>query len=440
MNVSLNGLVGLDLLARAGPPQADITGLLVVLAVFSALGLLALWLTMRPRQKQPPKQLDTRAKAEAPAGEPVDKQARMAAKALRRAAKGAIKVKRSGEREQIDAIDFSDAAPAAPAVEPAPVVAEDPAADRAAKDREKVHGGLAKTRKEGFVARLGKLFAGKQIDEDLLDQIEEVLFRADIGVQATASLLDTLKKGLSRKELTDADMVWAALKARSLEMLREVEGRPLRIDAKLAPAVLMVVGVNGSGKTTTIGKLAHRFAGEGRRQLVAAGDTFRAAAVDQLEVWCQRAGVEMFRGKEKQDPASVCFEALQKAQQDGHDLVIVDTAGRLHTNRNLMAELDKVSRVCHKAHAGAPHEILLVLDATMGQNAVQQARVFSEAVPVTGIALTKLDGTAKGGVVLAIAATLGMPVKLIGVGEKMGDLRDFDPEIFVEALFEHDEA
>jgi fused signal recognition particle receptor len=197
----------------------------------------------------------------------------------------------------------------------------------------------------------------------------------------------------------------------------------------------MVVGVNGSGKTTTIGKLAHRFAGEGKKVLVAAGDTFRAAAVDQLEVWCQRAGVPLYRGKDNADPASVAFAAVEQGKADGVDLVIVDTAGRLHTNQNLMEELKKVARVCGKAHAGAPHEVLLVLDATMGQNAVRQAEQFREAVAVTGIALTKLDGTAKGGVVLAIAEQLRLPVKLIGVGERMEDLRDFDRHLFVEELF-----
>ncbi len=439
MNATLNALFGHALLAQASAPSADITGLLVVLAIFAGLGIFAFVLTMKPRRSPKDKELESRARPTPEKTQKEDRQARKSAKAIRRAARGAIKVTKSGEREQIDAIDFT----ARPTTEPEPVAVEaesEPVVDRVAQDREKLKGGLSKTRKEGFVARLGKLFAGKQIDEDLLDQIEEVLFRADIGVDATASLLGTLKKALSRQELTDADTVWATLKERSLEMLREVEGQPLRLDASKAPAVMMVVGVNGSGKTTTIGKLAHRFAGEGRRQLVAAGDTFRAAAVDQLEVWCQRADVEMFRGKDKADPASVCYSALKKAREEGHDLVVVDTAGRLHTNANLMAELQKVARVCDKAHSGAPHEVLLVLDATMGQNAVQQARMFKEAIDVTGIALTKLDGTAKGGVVLAIAASLGLPVKLIGVGEKMEDLRDFDAEIFVDALFRRDSA
>ncbi len=439
MNATLTTLLGSDLLAQASAPVADTTGLLVVLAIFGVLLIFGVAFALKPRRPPEDKDVVKRDLPTPEKAEKQDRQARKAAKALRRAARGAIKVTKSGEREQIDAIDWT----AKEAPEPEPVVVEpepEPVVDRVAQDREKVQGGLSKTRKEGFVARLGKLFAGKQIDEDLLGQIEEVLFRADIGVQATSSLLDTLKKALSRQELTDEDKVWSALKERSLEMLREVEGQPLRLDASHAPAVLMVVGVNGSGKTTTIGKLAHRFAGEGRKQLVAAGDTFRAAAVDQLEVWCQRAGVEMFRGKDKADPASVCYTALEKAKADGHDMVVVDTAGRLHTNRNLMAELQKVARVCNKAHTGSPHEVLLVLDATMGQNAVQQARMFKEAIDVTGIALTKLDGTAKGGVVLAIAASLGLPVKLIGVGEKMEDLRDFDPDIFVDALFQRDEA
>jgi fused signal recognition particle receptor len=230
--------------------------------------------------------------------------------------------------------------------------------------------------------------------------------------------------------------VWKRLRVQSEELLAKVGQQPLQVSASPGPAVLMVVGVNGSGKTTTIGKLAHRYAGEGKKVLVAAGDTFRAAAVDQLEVWCQRADVPLHRGKDNADPASVAFAAIERGKAEGFDLVIVDTAGRLHTNQNLMEELKKVTRVCGKASEGAPHEVLLVLDATMGQNAVKQAEQFKQAVQVTGIALTKLDGTAKGGVVLAIAETLGLPVKLIGVGERMQDLRDFDQHLFVQELFD----
>ena len=311
---------------------------------------------------------------------------------------------------------------------------------KSARDEQKAYlrTGLSKTKNEGFVARLSQLFSGKHIDENLLDNIEEVLFRADLGVKTAQSLLDSLKNASSKQQLTDSVHVWKVLREHSLQLLNKVAGQPLVVTTEHKPAVLMVIGVNGSGKTTTIGKLAHRYAGQGLKILVAAGDTYRAAAVDQLQVWCERANVPIFRGKDNADPASVCFAAIEQGKADGVDLIIVDTAGRLHTNANLMEELRKVGKVIAKAHPGSPHEVLLVLDATMGQNAIKQAEIFCEAVPITGICLTKLDGTAKGGVVLAIAETLGLPVKLIGVGEKMQDLRDFDAELFVETMFETD--
>ena len=298
-----------------------------------------------------------------------------------------------------------------------------------------LHAGLAKTRQDGFVTRLTSLFAGKQIDAGVLEAMEEVLLRADLGAKTTANLLTMLRESAKRDKQVDPAAVWAALRKRTAELLLATGNAPLASQVGQLPAVWMVVGVNGSGKTTTIGKLAHRYAAEGKKVLVAAGDTYRAAAVDQLEVWCQRAGVPLHRGKDNADPASVCFSAIERGKAEGFDLVIVDTAGRLHTNHNLMEELKKVTRVCQKAQSGAPHEVLLVLDATMGQNAVKQAELFREAVQVTGIALTKLDGTAKGGVILAIAETLGLPVKLVGVGEQMADLRDFDAELFIDALF-----
>ncbi|GEM_PF-293944 len=417
--------------------EADTGGLLVVAIFIAIVAVVAVVMTRKPRRPTDPKQLD--AKRAAPEVTPRDqeKEARRTAKALRRAAKGAIRVKKGGVAEHVDAIDF-EAEPEELKPDPEEEVKapQEAVPDKAALDREKVRGGLAKTKQEGFVARLGKLFAGKQIDADLLDEIEEVLYRADLGVQATTALLDALKSALSKKELQDADRIWSTLHAKSLAMLTQVDISELNLPASREPAVLMVVGVNGSGKTTTIGKLAHRYAGMGRKVIVAAGDTFRAAAVDQLEVWCERAGVPIYRGKEKQDPASVCYGAIERAKAEGFDLVICDTAGRLHTNANLMAELQKVGRVVGKAHGGAPDEVLLVLDATMGQNAVQQAKQFREAIEVTSIALTKLDGTAKGGVVFSIAETLKLPVKLIGVGEKMEDLRDFNAELFVDALFD----
>ena len=439
-----------------GEPSADLTGALVVIGFLAVMAIAAYALTRKSRGPAPKgvSRIEDRA-TEAPE-QLSDKQqdARRAAKALRLAAKGGYKVGADGKAERVDAVDLeaqqAAAEKAAAADEAVCSAAQEAALEtlreaaqigaQDAEAREKVRGGLSRTRKEGFVARIGKLFAGKQIDEDLLDQIEEVLYRADLGVNATEALLGALKKALSKQELTDESMVWRTLQGQSLAMLAKVSSGELTLPASHNPAVLMVVGVNGSGKTTTIGKLAHRYAGENRKILIAAGDTFRAAAVDQLEVWCERAGVDIFRGKPQQDPASVCFGAIEKGKAEGYDLVICDTAGRLHTNANLMAELQKVKRVIAKAHGGAPHEVLLVLDATMGQNAVAQARQFGESIDVTSIALTKLDGTAKGGVILAIAETLGIPVKLIGVGEQMSDLRDFDPKIFVEMLFERDAA
>ena len=446
------------LLAQASAePSADLTGALVVVGFLAVMAIGAYALTRKSRGPTPKGVSRVEEREKVKKVDPVtakEREARRAAKALRRAAQGGFTVGADGKAQRVEAVDLAAqeaAAEKAAAAEAAVHSAEQEAAleklreaaqlgAEDAEAREKVRGGLSKTRKEGFVARLGKLFAGKQIDEQLLDQIEEVLYRADLGVNATEALLGALKQALSKQELSDEAKVWSTLQAQSLAMLAKVSTGELALPESHGPAVLMVVGVNGSGKTTTIGKLAHRYAGRNRKILIAAGDTFRAAAVDQLEVWCERAGVDIFRGKPQQDPASVCYGAIEKGKAEGYDLVICDTAGRLHTNANLMAELKKVGRVINKAHGGAPHEVLLVLDATMGQNAVAQARQFGESIEVTSIALTKLDGTAKGGVILAIAETLGIPVKLIGVGEQMSDLRDFDPELFVEMLFERDAA
>jgi fused signal recognition particle receptor len=423
----------LQLLAAAPDQVFDPTGLLVggaVIALAAVAG--ALILRKKPVQRAPVEDDTPHMQVEAgPAKEAV-----AAAKALRRAARGGLKVDSDGTVERLDSLGLDERTRREPdAVEAPTRKPAEPVPDRATEDRRRLQQGLEKTRSEGFVARLGKLFAGKRIDDALLGEIEEVLYRADLGVKTTDRLLQALKQASSRKELGDADHVWRTLHDKSLDLLLTVGARPLDLQPLDGPAVLLVVGVNGSGKTTTIGKLAHRYAGEGRKVLVAAGDTFRAAAVDQLEVWCQRAGVPLHRGKEGSDPASVCFAAIERGRTDGFDLVIVDTAGRLHTNQGLMDELRKVARVAGKAQAGAPHETLLVLDATMGQNAVKQAELFKEAIAVSGIVLTKLDGTAKGGVVLAIAETLALPVQLVGVGEKMDDLREFDARAFVDGLF-----
>ncbi|HVK76721.1 MAG TPA: signal recognition particle-docking protein FtsY [Kofleriaceae bacterium] len=304
-------------------------------------------------------------------------------------------------------------------------------ADREAKDAFKA--GLTKTR-GGFVAKLGKIFGKKQIDEDVLPQLEEVLFTADIGPRAADRIFDSVKKGLTKDELTDASKIWAKIRQTSGQIL-DVGAPAIDWTAK-KPFVLLVLGVNGVGKTTTIGKLAAKLSREGKKVLLAAGDTFRAAATEQLEVWGQRAEVPVVKGKAGGDPSSVIFEAVKRGVDEQFDIVICDTAGRLHTKTDLMDELKKVGRVIDKAMPGAPHETWMVLDATTGQNAIGQAKTFKEAMKITGIVITKLDGSSKGGVILGICDELKVPVRFVGIGEKIDDLRPFDAAAFVEALYE----
>jgi fused signal recognition particle receptor len=298
--------------------------------------------------------------------------------------------------------------------------------------------GLEKTR-GGFMARLQGIFGGtRQVDESTLAEMEEILFTADIGVKTATALLESARERVKRRELDDPAKLKAALRQ---EISRIVSlGAPSGATREIAigparPWVIMVVGVNGSGKTTTVGKLAAKLGQAGHRVLLGAGDTFRAAAGEQLEIWAERVGAPVVRGKDGSDPASVCFEAVKRGVEEKVDVVLLDTAGRLHTKVPLMEELKKVKRVVDKALPGAPNDVLLVLDATNGQNAIAQARQFHEALGVTGIALTKLDGTAKGGVVIGISDELGIPVRYVGVGEKVADLRPFDPAEFVDALF-----
>jgi fused signal recognition particle receptor len=297
--------------------------------------------------------------------------------------------------------------------------------------------GLARTRSVGFIARLSEVFSGKkQLDPSIVGDIEKVLLTADIGVKTSQKLLEEISSSLNRREIQDPDAVWAFLRKRSAEILA-IPAAELDFSSA-RPFVLLVIGVNGSGKTTTIGKLAAKLAGEQKRVLLAAGDTFRAAAAEQLEIWAGRSGATIVRGKEGADPSSVIFDGVKRAATEGFDVAIADTAGRLHTKTELMAELQKIRRVLSKASPGAPHETWLVIDATSGQNAIAQAQIFTEAMSVSGIVLTKLDGTAKGGVILGIADQLKIPVRYIGVGERVEDLRRFDPEEFVEALFATD--
>ena len=292
--------------------------------------------------------------------------------------------------------------------------------------------GLAKTR-GGFVARIGKLFGKKQIDAATVDELEEVLFTADIGPRAAERIFQSVKNGLSRTDLEDADKIWTQIKKTSRDIL-DIDAKPLDMTAH-KPFVLLVLGVNGVGKTTTIGKLAQKWTLEGKKVLLAAGDTFRAAATEQLEEWASRAKVEIVKGKSGGDPSSVIFDAIKKGVDENYDIVICDTAGRLHSNAGLMDEMKKIGRVSDKAMPGAPHETWMVLDATTGQNAIQQAKTFKADMEISGIVLTKLDGSAKGGVVLGIADELKVPVRFVGVGEQIGDLRPFDPAAFVEALY-----
>ncbi|MFJ3376127.1 signal recognition particle-docking protein FtsY [Pseudomonas sp. NPDC086112] len=336
----------------------------------------------------------------------------------------------------------------APAPAPAPVIA--PVATTPAPVETPVEPVRTEETKAGFFARLkqglsktsasigegmASLFLGKKIiDDELLEDIETRLLTADVGVEATSVIIQRLTQKVARKELADADALYKSLQAELAAMLKPVE-QPLKINSQNKPFVILVVGVNGAGKTTTIGKLAKKLQLEGKKVMLAAGDTFRAAAVEQLQVWGERNKIPVIAQHTGADSASVIFDAVQAAKARGIDVLIADTAGRLHTKDNLMEELKKVRRVIGKLDADAPHEVLLVLDAGTGQNAINQAKQFNQTVELTGLALTKLDGTAKGGVIFALAKQFGLPIRYIGVGEGIDDLRTFEAEPFVQALF-----
>ncbi|MCO8167592.1 signal recognition particle-docking protein FtsY [Pseudomonas sp. 21LCFQ02] len=330
----------------------------------------------------------------------------------------------------------------APVIEPAPVAetALVPAAPAPAAEPAKtgffarLKQGLSKT-SASIGEGMASLFLGrKAIDDDLLEEIETRLLTADVGVEATSVIIQNLTQKVARKQLTDAEALYQSLQAELAAMLKPVE-QPLLIDTTHKPYVILVVGVNGAGKTTTIGKLAKKLQLEGKKVMLAAGDTFRAAAVEQLQVWGERNQIPVIAQHTGADSASVIFDAVQAAKARGVDVLIADTAGRLHTKDNLMEELKKVRRVIGKLDEHAPHEVLLVLDAGTGQNAINQARQFNQTVSLTGLALTKLDGTAKGGVIFALAKQFGLPIRYIGVGEGIDDLRTFEAEPFVQALF-----
>lgn len=301
---------------------------------------------------------------------------------------------------------------------------------------EKFKDGLSKTR-NSFSEKVNDLVSRyRKIDEEFFEELEEILISADVGVTTVMDLIDVLKTEVKKRNIQDPKEVQAVISEKLVELFtndnEKVEGLNIQPDGL---TVILFVGVNGVGKTTTIGKLAHKLKSEGKSVLLAAGDTFRAGAIDQLEVWGERVGVEVIKQSEGSDPAAVMFDALQAAKSRNVDILICDTAGRLQNKVNLMKELEKVKRVIEREVPGAPHEVLLVLDATTGQNAMSQAKQFSEATNVTGIVLTKLDGTAKGGIVLAIRHELKTPVKFVGLGEKTEDLQEFDPEQFVYGLF-----
>jgi fused signal recognition particle receptor len=294
--------------------------------------------------------------------------------------------------------------------------------------------------RESLSQRIDTVFAGaKKIDAELLDQLEEALIAADIGVPTTMHVLETVRRGISRQEIDDIDKLKHAIKSELLAILQGAEKQGVASEANvpenISPYVMMIVGVNGVGKTTTIGKLAQRIKAEGNDVLICAADTFRAAASDQLAIWAERTGVPLIQQKQGTDPAAVLFDSMKAAKARGSDVLIVDTAGRLHNKSNLMAELEKMKRVAGREVEGAPHETLLVVDAVTGQNGLEQARQFLKIAGVTGIVLTKLDGTAKGGIAVAIAMELGLPIRYAGIGEKVDDLVVFDSEQYVNSLF-----
>ena len=296
----------------------------------------------------------------------------------------------------------------------------------------KIAQGLKKT-KDSFIGGLQKVFNSfTKIDEELFEQLEEQMIMSDIGVDTSVEICERVRKKVKERGITDPQQIMELI----YEVISEIMGDDTGLDLTKSPAVIMVIGVNGAGKTTTIGKMCHQFKSEGKKVLVAAADTFRAAAIEQLQVWTDRAGVDIIKHEEGSDPAAVVFDAIKAGMARNADVIICDTAGRLHNKKNLMDELKKIARIVNTNAPDSRVETLLVLDATTGQNAVNQARLFKETADITGIVLTKLDGTAKGGIIIPIKEELGIPVKLVGVGEKIDDLQPFVPADYVEALFE----
>ena len=295
----------------------------------------------------------------------------------------------------------------------------------------KIKEGLKKT-KDSMIGKMQRVVNSfTKIDEELFEQLEETMIMSDIGVETSCEICDRLRKKIKEQGVTDPALIMGLIQ----EIIADMMGDDIGLDMSTKPSIIMVIGVNGAGKTTTIGKLCHQLKSQGKKVIVAAADTFRAAAIEQLEVWTERAGVDIVKHAEGSDPGAVVFDAISAAKARNCDVLIIDTAGRLHNKKNLMDELAKINRIMESQAEGCAKEVLLVLDATTGQNAVNQARLFKETAEITGIVLTKLDGTAKGGVVLAIKDGLGIPVKYIGVGEQIDDLQPFNPDAFADALF-----
>ena len=301
---------------------------------------------------------------------------------------------------------------------------------------DKLKQGLTKT-KESINDKINNVFSNfRKVDEELLEELEEALIMSDMGVETSTQIISNLREKIKKEKIEESEQVKEALRE-EIEKILEKCDNSLKLETK--PSVILVVGVNGVGKTTSIGKMAARLARDGKKVIVAAADTFRAAAVEQLEIWAQRAGAEVVKREEGVDPASVVFEAIRRTKESNADVLIIDTAGRLHNKKYLMDELNKIQKVVNKEMAEASKEVLLVIDATTGQNAISQVKAFKEQADITGIVLTKLDGTAKGGIAIAIQSELGIPVKYIGIGEQVDDLQRFDPDMFVNALFEKGE-
>ena len=478
-------------LSTAGPSTAVIAAVVAGVVLLLVLGARSLRSRELASEKKPPLEAESASKpapAEAaPPQEPVEAPVAITGKMSLKEIKAAKKARltddyktsdvalaekeqrmrgQRDEAEGAEAASPAEAEAAESAAEPAPPAAAEPSAVPAppaaaepeaaaeggepavaaasaepavappepAPERKSLSEGLQKTR-GGFFSRLGSLFSSSaELDEDLIDELEELLFTADIGVKSSQHLLEKVQERFAAGEASDPSEVYGLLREEVASILRENQGR-LDVGRGPSPFVVLVVGVNGAGKTTTIGKLAAQYRSEGRSVMMVAGDTFRAAAVNQLERWSERVGCSFYRGADEADPSSVVFDGIKAAVEEGVDVVLCDTAGRLQTKAPLMDELRKIGRVAAKALDGCPHETVLVLDANTGQNAIQQAKLFGEAVPLTGLVLTKLDGTAKGGVIIGISQELGVPIYHIGIGEAVEDLRTFDATEFVDALF-----